>query len=285
MKQATLLSCKRTTAKDTVEDFGAANTTSRAEEDFGIQMSETSGEKRVSIIDAFIIDADKECEAEWIEEVASKDDIESEVTIDESMEDGHMETLSPLIPETPAVAFEETEETEGGEEKTKFETNACDKEIAEKMAMCETTKDGNIEDSCQLILETSAVADQRETGETVGGGEESEAGKDEVTETGTQTDERGQDGKPESEGTTATKEEETDTEVGMMVRSTAREHGEQGRSEKRIMRLPKDRRMSAHPEVDIDVWVGPNRRTYAENNEKKCRRMNRSSPVKTKKRK
>ena len=55
-----------------------------------------------------------------------------------------------------------------------------------------------------------------------------EAGKDEVTEMGTQTDEQGQDGKPESEGTTAMKEEETDIEVGMMVRSMAREHGEQG---------------------------------------------------------
>ena len=244
VKQATLLSCERTTTKDKADNPSV-------EEGFGIQVSETSGEKRVSIIDAFIIDANKECEAEWIEEVATKDDIDSKVAVDESMADDHIETSPPLIPETPAVAFErqrETEETEGGEEKTKFETNACDKEIAKKMAMCETTKDGNVEDSCQLILETSAVAfekqretgetgdggkegkvgsrfgwkitrsklrskrehdnygsvedrkreglstpfletsavaDQRETGETVGGGEESEAGKDEVTETGT----------------------------------------------------------------------------------------------------
>ena len=46
------------------------------------------------------------------------------------------------------------------------------------MAMCKTTKDYNIEDSCQLILETSAVAfeKQRETGETEDGNKEGKVG-------------------------------------------------------------------------------------------------------------
>ena len=65
----------------------------------------------------------------------------------------------------------ETEETECGGEKTKAEADAYNEEIAEKVAMCETTEDGNIKDSCPLILETSAVVfeNQRETGETGGG--------------------------------------------------------------------------------------------------------------------
>ena len=77
------------------------------------------------------------------------------------MVDGHIETLSPLIPETSAVAFErqrETEETEGGREKTNVEADAYDKEIFEKMAMGEKTEDNNAKDSYSLILETSAVA-------------------------------------------------------------------------------------------------------------------------------
>ena len=67
------------------------------------------------------------------------------------------------------------------------------------------------------ILETSAVTYQHKTEETAGGGEELEAN----TESGIganarcgKVNERGQDGKRESEEATATKDEETDSEVG-----------------------------------------------------------------------
>ena len=74
-------------------------------------------------------------------------------------------------------------------------------------------------------LETTAVADQHKTGETAGGGEESEAGAYEVTGTDIRyemVDGWVQDGEPVSERATATKEEKTDTEVG----STAEERDE-----------------------------------------------------------
>ena len=56
VEQVTLLSGERTTAKDKVDDLRVANTTSRTEEGFGIQVSETSNEKGVSIIDACMAD-------------------------------------------------------------------------------------------------------------------------------------------------------------------------------------------------------------------------------------
>ena len=144
-------------------------------------MSETSREKRVSIIDACMIEGDKECEADVIEEVAREDDIESEVVMNESMADGRGKTLPTLKPEISAVAFEkqrETEETEGVGEKTKAIADAYNREIAEKVAMGETTKDGNTEDSYPLILETSAVVfeNQRETREMGGGGKKCKVG-------------------------------------------------------------------------------------------------------------
>ena len=174
VKQATLLSCERTTTKDKADNPSV-------EEDFRIQVSETSGEKGVSIIDVCIIDAVKESKEDLIEEVTTKDDIELKVAMDESTTDGHIETSPPLIPETPAVAFErqrETEETEGGGEKTKVEVDAYDGEIAENMAMGETMEDDNTEDSYPLILETSAVVseNQRETGETGGGSKKGKVG-------------------------------------------------------------------------------------------------------------
>ena len=67
------------------------------------------------------------------------------------------------------------------------------------------------------ILETSAVADQRKTEEMMGGGEESEANAESGTGADARcgkADERGRNGKPESKEATATKDEETDTEVG-----------------------------------------------------------------------
>ena len=164
-------------AKNKADDLRVANTTSRVEEGFGKRLSETSREKGVSIIDACMIEGDKECEADVIEEVATKDDIESEVAMNESMADGRGKTLPTLIPEISAVAFEkkcETGETEGGGEKMKAEADAYNGEIAEKVAMCETTEDGNTEDSCPLILETSVVVseNQCEIRETGGGSKE-----------------------------------------------------------------------------------------------------------------
>ena len=74
--------------KDKTEDLRVANTTSSLEEGFGIRLSETSREKGVSTMDACMIEGDKACEVDVIEEVATKDDIESEVAMNESMADG-----------------------------------------------------------------------------------------------------------------------------------------------------------------------------------------------------
>ena len=70
------------------------------------------------------------------------------------------------------------------------------------------------------IREASADADRRKTEELAGGGEESEANA--ASGTGadarcSKADERGRNGKPESKEATATKDEETDTEVGVYV--------------------------------------------------------------------
>ena len=92
------------------------------------------------------------------------------------------------------------------------------------------------------ILETSAVADQRETGETAGGGEESEAEADKVIGAGIRyemMDERVQDGELGSERATVTKEEVADAEVG----STA----DEGRNTKHALRSVKGPRTSMHP--------------------------------------
>ena len=116
----------------------------------------------------------KECEAYVFEEITTDNDIESEVAMDESTTDSRIKTFSTLVPKTSAVAPVcqcETGETEGGDDETKVEADAYEVEIAEEVAMGEATEDGNTEDSCPLILETSAVVfeSQRETGETRGG--------------------------------------------------------------------------------------------------------------------
>ena len=95
-------------AKNKTNDSRVANTTSRVEEGFGIQVSETTREKGVSIIDACMIEGDNECEVDVIEEVTTKDDIESEVAMSESMADGRGKTLSTLIPEISTVVLETT---------------------------------------------------------------------------------------------------------------------------------------------------------------------------------
>ena len=105
-----------------------------------------------------------------IEEIATKKDIKSEVAMDDSMADGHVETFPTSILETSAVATEcqrETGETEGGGGKTK--------------AHHEEEEDRGRKNIPTPVLETSAVAPvcQRETGETEGGDGKTKAQHDE----------------------------------------------------------------------------------------------------------
>ena len=48
-----------------------------------------------------------------------------------------------------------------------------------------------------------------------------------------------------------------DTDVGMEVHPTMREHHGQGRNGERVMWSHEDLRRSAYSEVNIDVWVEP----------------------------
>ena len=101
--------------------------------------------------------------------------------------------------------------------------------------------------------------DRRKTEETAGDGEKLEARADEVTGAGIRyemTDERGQDGKPEAEGTTATKEEEADAEVGTTT--------SEGRETEHALRPAEGQGTSMHPEerqrvTDDDGRVKPSR--------------------------
>ena len=64
-------------AKNKADDSRVVSyTTSRVEEGFGLRVYETSREKGLSIIEVRIIEGDKEYEADIIEEVPTKDDIE-----------------------------------------------------------------------------------------------------------------------------------------------------------------------------------------------------------------
>ena len=123
-----------------------------------------------------------------------KNDIESEMAMDESMADSRVETFPTLDPETSAVVpvcQRETEETEGGGGKTKaqhdkevkIEANAYDKDISivntcliekvnryethefEEVVLDDTTKaigQRHMEYS-MIVLETSAVALSRKS--------------------------------------------------------------------------------------------------------------------------
>ena len=89
-------------------------------------------------------------------------------------------SMSP-VPETSAietVCRHKTEDKEDGGNETKVEADAYKGEIAKEVALGETTEDGNTEDSCPLILETSAIVfeNQRETGETGGGEKKGKVG-------------------------------------------------------------------------------------------------------------
>ena len=60
-----------------------------------------------------------------------KNDIKLEVSKDESMADGRVETFSTLVPKTWAVALEsksETQEMEGDGEEVKAKANICEEE-------------------------------------------------------------------------------------------------------------------------------------------------------------
>ena len=61
----------------------------------------------------------------------------------------------------------------------------------------------------------------------------------------------GQKGASRGEAVTRASKD-TDTEVGMMVCSTAREHGKQWKGGKRVMGSSKDRSTSTHSEDNID---------------------------------
>ena len=77
----------------------------------------------------------------------------------------------------------------------------------------------------------------------MGGGEELEAGADEVTRAGIRyeiTDERGQDGNPEPERDTTMKEEEADAEVGATT--------SEGRETEHALRPAEGQGTNMHPE-------------------------------------
>ena len=71
----------------------------------------------------------------------------------------------------------------------------------------------------------------------------------------------GQEGVGQDEAVTRavndTEAGDVDTDVGMEVRSTAREHGKQGRNKERVMGSPMDRRMSAYSEENDDTREEP----------------------------
>ena len=141
---------------------------------FGKRLLETSGNEGVSIIEA--------CTIKKGEEIATDNDIESEVAMDEPTADIRVETFSMSpVPETSVdepVCRHKTEDKGDGGNKTKVEDDAYKGEIAEEVAMGETTKDGNTKDSCPLILKTSVVVNekQRETEKMEGGGKEDKVG-------------------------------------------------------------------------------------------------------------
>ena len=70
-------------AMNKANDLRVANTTSRVEEGFGKWLLETSGNGGVSIIEVCMIKKGKECEAYGFEEIATDNEIELKVAMDE----------------------------------------------------------------------------------------------------------------------------------------------------------------------------------------------------------
>ena len=60
------------------------------------------------------------------------------------------------------VCRHKTEDKGDGGDETKVKADAYEGEIAEEVAMGETTEDGNTEDSCPQILKTSAVVNEKQ---------------------------------------------------------------------------------------------------------------------------
>ena len=207
VEQATFSTFEETKVKGKGEDSRAGNTALRVDEHFGTHVvSEISSDEGASMNKACVIEECKKCEADVIEVIATKKDIESEMAMDESMVDGCFETFSTLVPETWAVASEcqrETQATEGGGEKAKVDADTCDKEGSiieacsiKKVNGCEVneiqevaTKNDNKEvamddtvkvveqrhmESSTPILKNSAIVpmSQCETGETKGSTED-----------------------------------------------------------------------------------------------------------------
>ena len=162
VEQDAFSSCKETMMKNETNESRVANATSSEDKCFGTRIvSETSSDEGASMSKACMIKGDKKCEADMIEEIATKNDIESEVAMDESMADGHVETFSTLVPETWADASEskrETQETEGGGEEVKAEANTCEEEGDVKMKRVD---DDHEETFPTKVLETWALTDVR----------------------------------------------------------------------------------------------------------------------------
>ena len=106
------------------------NTSLRVDEHFKTHIvSETLSDEGASMSKSCVIEGCEECEDDAIKELATKNDIESEVAMGEVMADGHVETFSTLVPKTWAVASEnqrETQETKSGGEEAKVEADTCD---------------------------------------------------------------------------------------------------------------------------------------------------------------
>ena len=145
----------------------------------------TCNEER-RIIEACSIKKVNGYEAHEIEEIATKNDIQSEMAMDESMVDGHVETFLTLHLETCAIVSEnrcKTQETRGDGKNQKVETNTCDEERSiiknfliekingyeahdfEEIAMENDVKakmvNGHEEPFPTLVLETWALTDVR----------------------------------------------------------------------------------------------------------------------------
>ena len=101
MEQAIFSTFGETKVKGKAEDSRSGNTALRVDEHFRTHLvSEILSDEGASMSKACVIEGCKECEADVIEEIATKSDMESKVAMDESMADGHVETFSTLVSET-----------------------------------------------------------------------------------------------------------------------------------------------------------------------------------------
>ena len=83
------------------EDSRAGIAALRVDKNFGTHVvSVVSSDEGTSMRKSCEIEGDKNCEADVIEEIAMKKDIESEVLMDESMTDGYVETFPTLVLDT-----------------------------------------------------------------------------------------------------------------------------------------------------------------------------------------